>query len=302
MNEIEELLSKKRLTESEIEIILDSNPEYIAFLYRWLKYNDFVGESCEALCKFLLDNFTIFDKIPQKLTYAKEDGRSELGWKCSEYRIDSRQGKPITPKKDEVLNKTGEHRRKENYMAMDIFNQGRKNRDIKQPCTIEGLGYILDYEMPIGGTKTLLTIKDGEKYDKYDKNHPYAIYDPCAKDKMFAPGKCDLVAYDNFCFTILELKKKDSKEPLIRAVLEAYTYLKMLNTTLAGESLRKYYDELSIPSYGTKWTAAPLLYEGMNQYKEYQNESSYLRKLMEKLEIVPTWYSIENDVYTISQN
>lgn len=286
--------NQKRFSEQEIESILEEQPEYIMFLYRWLHYSDFKGKECERLCEYLLNHFDIFDNIPKALAYAGESKKTDLGWEYKEYRSNTRVGKPIKPLPDSKLTRTGEHRRGENYLAMEIFKQGRKAGNIKNPDSIEKLGYILDYEMPIGGTKTLLNIKENSKYDKYDTRFQYGIYDPSAKDMLYSPGKCDLIAFQDGCFTILELKKENSIEPLIRAVLEAYTYLKMLDKKRAEKSFRKYYKDLFVSVGETKWKAAPLLYyvDG-SQIKEYK-KCSKLRELIHKLDVEPIWYIIKD--------
>ena len=277
---------------------IQETPKKIMFLYRWLQYNDFVGENSEKLCKFLLDNFNYFENIPQNLAYAHEDKKNKDGWDYLDYRRESRQGKPVKEKPDKLYNETGNHLRAENYLAMDIFNQCRtKNEKMLKP--IDKLGYILDYEMPIGGTKTLLLIKHGNEYKKNDTS--YGIPDSNEED-LFKPGKCDLIAYSNNCFTILELKKANSREPLIRAVLEAYTYKRMLDKERATASFREHYEKLNIPPFDDiKWKAAPLLANKGKQWEEYNNEIPNLKKLMEKMEIEPIWYeySTENKTITI---
>ena len=293
----------RRSVDEIINEIREDNKK-IMFLYRWLQYNDFVGENCEKLCEFLLDNFNYFDNIPKDLAYAHEDKKNENGWDYLDYRKDSRQGKPVKGKSDKQFDKTGNHRRGENYLAMDIFNQCRIKGE-KNLKPIDNLGYILDYEMPIGGTKTLLKIKPGDSYVKTGTSFPYGIPESNENNEkgLFKPGKCDLIAYSNNCFTILELKKVNSREPFIRAVLEAYTYKKMLDKNRATDSLREHYKELNIPDFkDIRWKAAPLLANGENQWKEYyKNGTPNLKKLMEKMEIEPIWYkySPENKTITI---
>lgn len=277
-----------KLSENDIESILEKEPSKIIFLYRWLNQKSFIGKSSEALSEFLLDHFDIFDNIPE-LAYANKCSRSGSGWKYVDYRKNSRMGDPINPKPDPKMIKSGKRTREENYFAFEIFKKCRKENSL---IPIENLGYILDYEMPIGGTKDLLKVREN---CIYDENHKYGIEDPSEKDGLFKPGKCDLIAYDNNRFTILELKKETNEEPLIRAVMEAYTYLQMLDKKRATQSFIKHYRELDIPDYDeTTWSASPLLFKTGSQYTEYiENENSNLRKLMKKMAIFPIWYQTE---------
>ena len=125
----------------------------------------------------------------------------------------------------------------------------------------------------------------------------WTFQDPCVKrkkdtrDNLFNPGKCDLIAYDNNCFTILELKTGNNTEPLIRAVMEAFTYLNMVDTKRATDSYIRHYAFLNIPNDKVTWKAAPLLDVEGSQYKEYMIEDSYLRKLLQKIDIEPIWYN-----------
>ena len=285
-----------RRTLKEIKTDLENDPKSIIFLYRWLKYNDFVGEQCEDLCEYLIENISLFEKIPSDLAYAHTDKKSKTGWSYLSHRSDSRRGEVTNPQSDKIYETQGVHRRYENYLAIDIFNQGRVNGDIKHPCPIPGIGYVLDYEMPIGGIKKLLKVREGYVYKSNDENYQYGIYDPSAKDNLYSPGKCDLVVFDDNSFTILELKKEKSKEPLIRAVLESYTYLTMLDKKRAKNSFKEYYSDMNILDREYPWKAAPLLYIKGNQHDEYiNNEKSNLRKLMDMLAISPVWYERSED-------
>ncbi|MCR4649658.1 MAG: hypothetical protein K5776_11335, partial [Lachnospiraceae bacterium] len=218
--------------------------DYIIFLYRWLYECDLSWDASEEMCDFLLDNIDELEKHIPMLTYAGTDNSTEKGWKLKQYRNDSRDGFTLNAQKDEIFEKKGKHRREENYLAMEIFRMGRPEEgDLKSPKRIDNLGYILDYEMPIGGTKSFLTMNMGEncKFDKEKNGYKYGIIDPNKtgdklEDRLFTPGKCDLIAYDNKQFTILELKTKNNKEPMLRAVMEAYTYIKLLDKEKASNS------------------------------------------------------------------
>ena len=83
--------------------------------------------------------------------------------------------------------------RKEEILAKLLFYQGN----------IDGLGYIFDYQTPLKKTHN----------DSY--------------------GKIDLLGYntDDDCYSVIELKYRPSgsEETLLRCVLEAYTYYKLLD-------------------------------------------------------------------------
>lgn len=83
--------------------------------------------------------------------------------------------------------------RKEEILAKLLFYQGN----------IDGLGYIFDYQTPL----------------KEARNDSY--------------GKIDLLGYntDDECYSVIELKYRPSgsEETLLRCILEAYTYYKLLD-------------------------------------------------------------------------
>lgn len=83
--------------------------------------------------------------------------------------------------------------RKEEILAKLLFYQ----------CEVDGLGYIFDYQTPLKETRN----------DSY--------------------GKIDLLGYntDDKCYSVIELKYRPSgsEETLLRCVLEAYTYYRLLD-------------------------------------------------------------------------
>ena len=83
--------------------------------------------------------------------------------------------------------------RKEEILAKLLFYQ----------CEVDGLGYIFDYQTPLKATKN----------DSY--------------------GKIDLLGYNKAdeCYSVIELKYRPSgsDETLLRCILEAYTYYKLLD-------------------------------------------------------------------------
>ena len=98
--------------------------------------------------------------------------------------------------------------RKEEILAKLLFYQ----------CEVNGLGYIFDYQTPL----------------KADRNDSY--------------GKIDLLGYnqDDKCYSVIELKYRPSgsEETLLRCVLEAYTYYKLLdikqiNSAVGHDGIKK---------------------------------------------------------------
>ncbi|MBF1759251.1 hypothetical protein [Veillonella sp.] len=97
---------------------------------------------------------------------------------------------PNTDKNVDALKITN---RKEEILAKLLFYQGN----------VDGLGYIFDYQTPLKKTRN----------DSY--------------------GKIDLLGYntDDECYSVIELKYRPSgsEETLLRCILEAYTYYKLLD-------------------------------------------------------------------------
>lgn len=146
-----------------------------------------------------------------------------------------------------------ESNRKEEITAIEIFNQGSLNI----------LGKVLDYQTPL-------------------KNE--------GNDKA---GKIDIVSYNKDIKTVylLELKREDSEETMLRCVLEIFTYLK----TLDGD---KFLSDFGLPK-DTKIKASPLVFLNGAQHKEMvEGDNKFLKQLMDKLDIEP-FYITKNSYYAI---
>ena len=108
-------------------------------------------------------------------------------------------------------------------------------------------------------------------------------------------GKIDLLAYNEKenpkTLRILELKKLDSKETMLRCVLEAYTYLKVVDKD-------KLLKDFGLPE-NTKIKACPFVFYDGEQYKEMQEDRKNLKELIEKLEIEVIYLKEENGEYSI---
>ena len=131
----------------------------------------------------------------------------------------------------------------------------------------------------------------GEIFDKIGKIIDYQT--PLKNVQTDDAGKIDLLAYneDTDTLRILELKKSDSKETMLKCLLEVYTYLKIVNKV-------KLLKDFGLPK-DTIVKASPLVFfEGM-QYKEMQEDRKNLKKLMEKMEIEPVYLIEENGKYKV---
>ncbi len=110
------------------------------------------------------------------------------------------------------------------------------------------------------------------------------------KDKV---GKIDLLAYDGSTLRILELKEPDSKETMLRCVLEGYTYLKTVDTA-------KLIEDFKLPD-DTAVVACPFVFRGGFQWNEMQQERPFLKRLMEVLGCKPYYVEEENDSYIVTE-
>ena len=150
--------------------------------------------------------------------------------------------------------------REEEIIAMKLFdfsqNQGK---------VFDIIGKIIDYQTPLKNVQT---------------------------DDV---GKIDLLAYNESKKTlrILELKKPDSKETMLRCMLEAYTYLKILDKT-------KLLKDFELPE-DTVIKACPFVFYGKEQYREMQQDREHLKDLIEKLGIEVIYLEEKNGEYSIKK-
>ena len=144
-----------------------------------------------------------------------------------------------------------ESNRKEEIIAMQIFSQGNLNI----------VGEILDYQTPLKNKRT------------------------------DTAGKIDLLAYDGNTLRILELKKPDSKETLLRCVLEGYTYLNTVDR-------KKLLHDFKLPD-NTEIVACPFVFKNSVQYKEWLEVGPMLKKLINTLNGKPLFITEEYNRYQI---
>ena len=155
-------------------------------------------------------------------------------------------------------NKDKDSNREEEKIAMKLFDLSQN-----QGKVFEIIGKIIDYQTPLKDIQT---------------------------DKA---GKIDLLAYNESKKTlrILELKKPDSEETMLRCVLEAYTYLKVVDKDklLKDFGLQK----------NTKIKACPFVFYGKEQYKEMQEDRKHLKDLIKELGIEVIYLKEENGEYSV---
>ena len=148
--------------------------------------------------------------------------------------------------------------REEEKIAMQIFTQSR-NRG-----AFDLIGVIEDYQTPLKAT---------------------------ADDEA---GKIDLLSFDGRVMRILELKKPDSKETMLRCVLEGFTYMK---TADCGKLIFDFgYDPANVVI-----KASPFVFYGGEQHKEMSQPRPHLRKLMALLDSKP-YYIIENETFVVVED
>lgn len=155
-------------------------------------------------------------------------------------------------------NKDNDSNREEEKIAMKLFDLSQN-----QGKVFEIIGKIIDYQTPLKDIQT---------------------------DKA---GKIDLLAYNENEKTlrILELKKPDSKETMLRCVLEAYTYLKVVDKA-------KLLKDFGLPE-DTEIKACPFVFYGKEQYKEMQKNKENLGELIKKLDIEIIYLKEENGEYSV---
>ena len=157
-------------------------------------------------------------------------------------------------------NKDKDSNREEEKIAMKLFDLSQN-----QGKVFDVIGKIIDYQTPLKDIQT---------------------------DKA---GKIDLLAYneneEEKTLRILELKKPDSEETMLRCVLEAYTYLKVVDKDklLKDFGLQK----------NTKIKACPFVFYGKEQYKEMQQDRKHLKDLIKKLGIEVIYLKEENGEYSV---
>ena len=177
--------------------------------------------------------------------------------------------KPITREKSYKVdshdgkNKDNDSNREEEKIAMKLFDLSQN-----QGKVFDVIGKIIDYQTPLKDIQT---------------------------DKA---GKIDLLAYNENeqekTLRILELKKPDSEETMLRCVLEAYTYLKVVDKD-------KLLKDFGLPE-DTEIKACPFVFydgEQHQEMKEIKDSRKNLGELIEKLGIEVIYLKEENGEYSV---
>ena len=152
--------------------------------------------------------------------------------------------------------KNEESKREEEKIAMKLFDSSKNRGKV-----FDIIGKIIDYQIPLKNVR-------GDK-----------------------AGKIDLLAYNENEKTlrILELKRPDSKETMLRCVLEAYTYLKVVDKD-------KLLKDFGLPE-NTIVKACPFVFFDGAQYKEIQEDRKYLKELIKNLDVEPIYLKGEGGEY-----
>ena len=131
--------------------------------------------------------------------------------------------------------------------------------------------------------------KSGVQYAKVGKILDYQV--PLKNKLSDQAGKIDLLAYDGNVLRVLELKKSDTKETMLRCVLEGYTYLCTVDTAKLIYDFNKK-DGVKIPKE-TPVKASPIVFAGSLPHQEYLEDRPNLKALMKLLDSEP--FLVEED-------
>ena len=145
--------------------------------------------------------------------------------------------------------------REEEKIAMEMFKQS------KQGVPYDYIGDIIDYQTPLKNKRSDVA------------------------------GKIDLLSFDGKTLYILELKKPDSEESMLRCVLEGFTYMKTVNK-------EKLLDDFSLPR-DTIVKASPFVFRNKQQHEQMLEDRPRLFKLMQLLDSKPYYINKENNTYVV---
>lgn len=152
--------------------------------------------------------------------------------------------------------------RKEELIAMQMFNAS------KAGTHFAGIGQIIDYQTPL-------------KSKQSD-----------------TAGKIDLLSYDGNTLHLLELKKPETTETMLRCVLEGFTYLKTVDKDKLISDFNKK-SGIFIPS-DTPVKASPLVFTGSRPHKDMLSDAPHLKRLMELLDSSPYYLSMNGQNFIVT--
>ena len=144
----------------------------------------------------------------------------------------------------------------------------------------------------IAAIKMFNQSKSGHKYEFIGKIIDYQT--PLKSKRKDVAGKIDLLSYDGYILRVLELKKPDSVETMLRCVLEGYTYMMTVDS-------KKMLSDWEMPS-GTLMKASPFVFKNGIQYQEMKEERKWLKELMCELDSVPFYFVEENERYYVTED
>ena len=147
--------------------------------------------------------------------------------------------------------------REEEKIAMEMFKQSLNG------YIYDFIGEMIDYQTPLKNKRTDVA------------------------------GKIDLLSYDGKTLYVLELKKPDSEESMLRCVLEGFTYMKTADN-------KKLLKDFMLPS-DTVIKASPFVFKDMIQHKQMREERPHLFKLMTLLDSKPFYITKENNIYKVEE-
>lgn len=152
--------------------------------------------------------------------------------------------------------------RKEEKIAMDMYKACQHGGEF------DVIGKIIDYQTPLKNVQ-------GDE-----------------------AGKIDLLAYNGENLRILELKKQENSETMLRCILEVYTYFQTVDKV---KLIKDFNDgcHLEMPENERIVRASALVFENSCQYSDY-NEYPILHKLLDELKVEVLSMREENGEYKIS--
>ena len=126
--------------------------------------------------------------------------------------------------------------------------------------------------------------KDGGQYAHIGRILDYQT--PLKDKQKDKAGKIDLLAFNGTALRILELKKPNTGETMLRCVLEGFTYLRTLDAEKLIADFNKDGMDISIPENAIMKSSA-FVFENSRPHKEYLRDCPNLKKLMQLLDSKP---------------